>query len=300
MRRTTLLWLIGAVLVGTLPASASYTPGETLFTFADPEITESSGLARSAHRDDLWFTHNDSGDNGNLGRFFAVDATGATLNEFAVSPSVNADWEDMASGPGADGAPALFFADIGDNYEFRTVVQIYEVPEPPVNAATRDVELRPARVHLLAFEDGPHNAETFLVDPRDGSFAIVTKHPSGNSGVYVADAVGASGAPRLLRRTGTIRFDELASATSSAARQATGGDIAADRSRLVVRTYIEAFEWPLGERTLAEAVAQTPLRIPLPSARQGEAATYSRSGDAILVSSEGTSAPVHILREVGS
>lgn len=294
-RHLFLLVVLVSFIAGLAPAQAAYEPGRVLFTFTDPQITESSGLTRSTLNDGIFFTHNDSGDNGNLGRFFAVNTSGATVTEFALTPTGNADWEDMSTGTGSDGEPALFFADIGDNYEFRTAVQIYEVPEPKIVPGVPFAELRPTRMHLLVFEDGPHNAETFLVDPRDGSMAIVTKHPSGNSGIYVADLLGPSGAPRLLRRTATIRFDQLGSVATNAAREATGGDIAGDRSRLVVRTYLEAFEWQLGDRTLAEAVAQPPTRLALPTSRQGEAIAYSQDGASILTSSEGTYAPVHIL-----
>jgi len=275
------------------PARAAYGPAELLFTFKGGVITESSGIAQSRLDPSITFTHNDSGEN--LGRFFAVDPSGVTVTEFAVRGSLSADWEDMASGPGVDGAPSLFFADIGDNYEFRTVVQIYEVAEPLVEPGTPSAVVLPARAHLLAFEDGPHNAESFLVDPRDGAFAIVTKDADGQSGIYVADPIGASGVPRLLRRVASVRFDQLASQATSSGFQSTGGDIAPDRSKLVVRTYLEAFEWELGERTLAEAVAQPPLRIDLPVTRQGEAIAYTNDAEAMLISSEGAFAPVHRL-----
>lgn len=274
-----------------VPAHAAYGPAELLFTFKGGEITESSGIAQSRLDPSITFTHNDSGEN--LGRFFAVDRSGFTVTEYALRGSLSADWEDMASGPGVDGVPSLFFADMGDNYEFRTVVQIYEVAEPIVQLGMPSAVVMPTRAHLLAFEDGPHNAESFLVDPRDGAFAIVTKDADGQSGVYVADPIGASGAPRLLRRVAGIRFDQLASQATTSARESTGGDIAPDRSRLVVRTYLEAFEWELGTRTLAEAVAQAPLRIALPTTRQGEAIAYTNTADALLISSEGALAPVH-------
>ena len=59
------------------------------FTFQDPRITESSGLAASS-RSGIVFTHNDSGDSA---RFFAVDDAGRTRTTYAL-PDVQArDWE---------------------------------------------------------------------------------------------------------------------------------------------------------------------------------------------------------------
>lgn len=281
-------------------AHAAYAPAELLFTFKGSAILESSGIAQSRRDPSILFTHNDSAGAvaDALGRFFAVDAGGFTATEFSVRGGVCADWEDMAPGVASDGTPVLYLADIGDNAEVRTFSQIYEVAEPAIvpGVARADVVVR--AVHLLVYEDGPHNAETFFVDPRDNSFIVVTKDTNGRSGVYAADAGPADGSPRILRRIADIRFDQLASVPTSGALLATGGAIAADRSRLVVRTYEEAFEWELGGLHLQDALAEPPLRIALPDTQQGEAITYATDGAALLTSSEGLRGPVHRLRRL--
>src|SRR5205085_3101689 len=109
------------------------------------QITESSGVAASARRDDVLFTHNDSGDSA---RFFAVDRQGCTIGVF-TAPGVDAvDWEDMARGPGPDGAPALFLADIGDNGLGRGEIAVHRFLEPEVGtcAAPAQQALTPATV----------------------------------------------------------------------------------------------------------------------------------------------------------
>ena len=282
-------------LATTVPAHAEYAAGVQLFRFKGIRISESSGLAESWRTPGIYWTHNDSPDVGPnlLGNFFGVGPDGTTITEFSLRGSVNVDWEDMAIGPGSSGeASSLYFADFGDNYEARPFVVIYEVSEPAVNPATPVVDIVPTAVHVLAYEDGPHNAETFLVDPRDGSFAIVTKDNDGHSGLYEVAVPAPPGPPRLMARTAELDVTAIATGSSLTT---TGGAIAPDRSRLVIRTYHEAFEWELGTQTLAAALSAPPLRIALPTTQQGEAITYTADSVALLTSSEGTFGPVHRL-----
>ncbi|HVE91584.1 MAG TPA: hypothetical protein VNE62_04670 [Actinomycetota bacterium] len=280
------------------PASAGYGSAQLLFNFQDARIRESSGIAPYSRSDDIWFTHNDSGD---WARFFAVGSDGKTRARYEVAGPVAVDWEDMARGPGADGGPALFFADFGDNDEVRPTVTVYEVPEPVVPTEPSPVPLPapPSRVHHLLYEDRPHNAETLLVDPSDGSLAVVTKDGNGVSGLYEAASLG-TGLPQLLHRTMTLDLIRVASGTTASHLLTTGGAISPDGSRVVVRTYAEAFEWTIPFGHLPSAFAQTPVRVSLPTTVQGEAICYSRAGTDLVTTSEGTGAPVHRLPGAGT
>src|SRR5690348_8892731 len=163
--------LVGAALaVGALavPAgaalAASGAPGPSasalfsLFSYADPQITESSGIAASSF-DDTFYTHNDSGDSA---RFFRVDAHGNTVAVYTLRGATNVDWEDMATGTDAAGHRVLYFGDIGDNDRKRSEIAVYQVPEP--RGASSDVTWVRYR---FAYPDGSHDAEALLVNPRD-------------------------------------------------------------------------------------------------------------------------------------
>jgi hypothetical protein len=286
------------MLASFAPAAASYASGELLFTFKDARITESSGVAPSSRRDDVFFTHNDSGD---VPRFFAIRASdGATVGTYDVPDVPQAlDWEDMSSGV-VDGQPALFFADIGDNAVSRAIrpfVHIVVVAEPvvdPSKTVSADVPILDA--FALAYEDGPHNAETLLVDPVTGQLAIVTKESSGRSGVYVARDEGARYV-RTLHRVAVIDLSVLGSEAGLGNELfATGGDISPDGTRVTVRSYYEAFEWTMEDHDLGEGFAAEPQRISLPWTRQGEAIAYTRDGSSLITTSEGSHAPAHLLR----
>ena len=260
----------------------SYAPATELCRFADPRIDESSGVSASSRTSDVFYTHNDSGDSP---RFFAVDRTGATLGVFDVDGARAEDWEDMARGQTDEGKPVLFFADIGDNFRRRETIVVYEVLEPKVR--DRDATVKVLRLHELRYEDGPHDAETLLVHPRDRRMFVVTKDRDGAAGVYRAD-------DGRLERVADVRLDALVPRGSAYARAVTAGEISPDGRRVVLRTPFQAFEWDV-QTDVVEAFALEPRRIPLPETRQGEAIAYTRGGSSLVITSEGEGAPVHLL-----
>ena len=264
-----------------LAAFLSYAPATELCRFADPRIDESSGVSASSRRSDVFFTHNDSGDSA---RFFAVDRTGATLAVYDVEDAAAFDWEDMARGRTDKGEPTLLFADMGDNFHRRESVVVYEVLEPRVRG---DATVKVRRRHELHYEDKPHDAEALLVHPREGHIYVVTKELDGPAGVYRADG------DRLVR-VGEVRMDVLVSRRAAYARAVTGGEIKADGTAVVLRTPFEAFEWTI-DNDVAAAFANEPVRIPLPGTEQGEAIAYTRGGDSLVTTSEGTNAPMHVV-----
>ena len=105
-------WLLmAALLAGAAAAPGSYAPASRVCALADARITESSGLASSSRSDEVFFTHNDSGDEP---RVFAVGRNGETLTTLTVPGAANLDWEDIARGPDDHGTSCLYIGDIGD------------------------------------------------------------------------------------------------------------------------------------------------------------------------------------------
>ncbi|MGE5764695.1 MAG: hypothetical protein ACM3ZF_12735 [Mycobacterium leprae] len=170
----------GVLAAGVLvPASgAADTSGATeLFRFRDPRIDESSGLVASSHADDVFFTHNDSGDR--RGRFFAVDTGGRTLAD--IRPDVRTtDVEDIARL-----GRVLWLADIGDNRHQRDEVHLVRVPEPRLTGPVGRIEV-PAQVFRLLYPDGRHDAESLLVQPGTGRAYVATESLFGRSALYAA------------------------------------------------------------------------------------------------------------------
>jgi hypothetical protein len=255
------------------PRSCSMAAGATeLFRFRDPRIDESSGLAVSSYADDVFFTHNDSGDR--RGRFFAVDARGRTLAD--IRPDVRTtDVEDIARR-----GRELWLADIGDNRHQRDQVQLFRVPEPRLTGPVGTIEVS-ARVYRLRYPDGRHDAESLLVHPGTGRAYVATKSLFGSSALYAAP-------PRL-------DPDRVSVLTKVAhvPLLPTGGAFSPRGDRFVLRSYRYALVWRVDGDDVAAALRRPPLRVALPAQRQGEGVTVIRDGTRLAVSSEGVRAPVY-------
>lgn len=275
--------LVAALPGPAAPALCGPVPEEQLGVVRAPGAAELSGLVVSRSQPGVLFTHNDSGDSA---RIFALRLDGALLAVDRVPGAAAVDWEDMAAGPGRDGRPALYLGDIGDNAARRATVDVYRVPEPVVRPGAEGATA-PAERLSLRYPDGPHDAETLLVDPRRGDLYLVTKRADGRSGVYRAAAPLPFGGQATLRRVATLRLGPTSAAT--------GGSVSAAGDIVVVRTYGSVFVWG---RRAGEDLGRTLARRPCRSAaavyreRQGEAVALLPGGRGFLTVSEGPRSPV--------
>ena len=274
-------------------ASSELLEATVAFVFADPRITESSGLA-TASTGELVYTHNDSGDEG---RFFAVGLDGRTRTAYVLPGVEPRDWEDMARGPDEQGRSSLWLGDIGDNNAVRDHgLLVHRVLEPePTDRAEATTE--PPTSFRLRYPDGPSDAETLLVHPRTGRLYLVTKPLAGNARVYAAPERLDAGAPNQLeqvadvptRATGTPGGPGIGGLANTLV---TAGDIAPDGSRVALRTYTDVYEWTVPGDDIAAAFDGEPTITPLPERQQGEGLAYTADGDAVLVSTEGVGSQV--------
>lgn len=222
-------------------------------SLADPAIDEASGLVRSSVHDLLW-AHNDSGDSA---RVFAVGLEGQALATIELVGAPAVDWEDMALGPKVEAPETgdwLYLGDIGDNAEARPSIAVLRMAEP---ASIRDQGVGDWELLALTYPDGPHNAETLLVDPLSGDLFIVTKGEQ--TKLYGLPAPLASG-----------ELVALADPNFPSAI-ATAGDISANGDAIVVRGYAQAFLWlrPM-DASVEQAMLGEPCSIPLAAEQQGE------------------------------
>jgi len=72
------------------------------------------------------YTHNDSGD---LPRFFEADTTGAILRTIYLSQANAVDYEDITR----DDQGNFYIGDFGNNFNDRTDLTIYKIPDPDLN-----------------------------------------------------------------------------------------------------------------------------------------------------------------------
>ncbi|MFG2085846.1 MULTISPECIES: hypothetical protein [unclassified Spirillospora] len=261
---------VSAAPAGRAQATAAGTDDRVLFKIKDERITESSGLAASRRHQGVIYTHNDSG---GVPTIYALGMDGRVEATLTVGGANARDWEGIAVGEDGRGRPAIFVADIGDNLGGAwPYVTVYRIPEP---SRLRTRTLR-ATSFKIKYEDGPRNAETFMINPRTNRIYIASKLFGGK--VYEG--------PAKLRTSGFNTMRKVADAPS----MATDGAFAPDGRTCVIRTYFGARLYSVKPDG---GPGESLTSIDVPMQGQGESVTYAPDGRSILVGSEGTNQPVY-------
>ncbi|MBC8142194.1 MAG: hypothetical protein H7Y38_12220, partial [Armatimonadetes bacterium] len=261
-----------------VPLAGAFGTGSLLCTLQSPFISESSGIAASRRNPGVFWTHNDSGDGAYL---YAFDRKGKTVGVYLAHSAFAGDWEDIDVAPGADGKGSfIYIADTGDYAKNRADTCVYRIPEPVLSRQTRvGTQSRPlltetrAERLLFAYPDGFHDTEALLVHPQTGAIYLVTKEENGAADVYKFPPLKAVENPltrHVLQKIGSLTFSEAG--LHPFPNRVTGGDIAPDGKRLLVRTYYAAYEWrlPDGETDFDAIWNTAPVSVALPTQPQGE------------------------------
>jgi len=251
----------------------------------DDRITEASGIVASQRCPGCFYVHNDSG---GQPRVFLVDRTGQTRVAAQLVPAKALDYEDIALAPGEEpGTFDVCAADIGDNLAQRPNVTIYRFREVSCpEAAGQTVSAEPVS-YEARYAEGPVNAEAFVVHPLTGDGYVFTKREDGQTTVYKLAAPWDAENENVLTRVVTLTLPPAL----PLARIVTGADLAPDGRRLVLRCYVDGWEWRLPADAPADAfdrlLATQPVRLLLAPERQGEAICYAADGQSVLTVSEG-------------
>src|SRR5215204_4363216 len=168
-------------------SSPNYDKPKTVGKIESAEIKESSGLAASKCQPDVFWTHNDSGDDAFI---FALNKKGEKLGTWRVAGAKASDWEDIAEIKTPDGECVLYIGDIGNNTRVRDEFTIYRVREPKVlpenesSSKKNPASTESAEAIKFSYPDMRHDAETLIVHPTSGDIYILSKRLSGASAVY--------------------------------------------------------------------------------------------------------------------
>ncbi|GAA2563794.1 hypothetical protein [Pseudonocardia hydrocarbonoxydans] len=182
------------------------------------------------------------------------------------------DAEDLALGPDGE----YWVADTGDNERSRETVAAIVLP---VRGE--------ARLHRFTYPDGPHDAEALVVDA-DGVPFVITKEVGAPAGVYRPAAPPEGRGPFPLERVAQVSLP--ASDTEGGpiggvgTRTVTGAALSADGTVLALRTYTDAWLFPVDGGDVAAALSGQPTRIPLPGEPQGEAVAFEADGTLLSAS----------------
>ncbi|HEY7812297.1 MAG TPA: hypothetical protein VIC62_03620, partial [Nakamurella sp.] len=263
-------WAAGPTAAGATHAAMPSTRTPTAVQrcqVTDPRLAELSGLVVIGQR---MLAMSDGGDRVAV---YLLDERCriVEVHAAAVDPY---DPEDLAVG--AD--RTVWLSDTGDNRHTRATVAL--------------IALHPdgsTGVYRLTYPDGPHDAEALLLAP-DGTPYVVTKDLLGVAGVYRPVTALVAGGTVALGKVSTVRLHPTGTPGGpvGAAGQVmiTGGAVSSDGRHLALRTYTDAYVWPLAGSDVVAALAAAPVRVPLPPAPQGEAISFSADSRALVVGSE--------------
>jgi hypothetical protein len=247
------------------------------------ELGELSGLAASARHPGVFWTHNDSD---NAFRVYAIEDTGKVRATLTLTGTPPHDLEDIAVGPcePRPGAPpCIYLADTGDNFQNRHEARVYRLTEPEQLV---DATL-PAEALAFTYPDGPHNAESLVIDVRSGRLAVITKTPDSLGDVYALEGLRPDETVKAVK-LGTLR------APQDVDRLTTGADLHPSGERLLLRTYTRGWEVrrPKAQR-LEELIAGQVAEVPTASQAQAEAVAFTPEGRGYLLGSEFAGQPLY-------
>ncbi len=185
------------------PATQGLIP-EKVFDLTFGPIKEMSGIVKSKRFDDVYWIHNDSGDEA---RIFAVNSKGKVIypaylpvygedheegksewQGHKILIAANSDWEDIAVDD-----EMLYLSEMGNNGNARRDLGIYVVPEPNPRAvpATRILKFLPIRYpeqETFPAKDWRFDSEAIFIFRK--KLYLITKHrQAGQIGTFKKGAV---------------------------------------------------------------------------------------------------------------
>ncbi|MEJ2856174.1 MULTISPECIES: hypothetical protein [unclassified Saccharothrix] len=284
MRTALVALALGSALTLTAGSASAAEPAVAdVCAITDASLEELSGLASSG---DEWFAVNDS-DNGRV-EVQVLDRSCAVTRTI-TAPANPYDIEDLAQT--RDGT--LWLADTGDNGKTRETIALHAISPNGKSALYR-----------LTYPDGRHDAEALLMSP-DGVPHVVTKEPIGSALVYRPTGPLTPEAPTPLEQVGRVSLRTTDTPggpleSTVVTRLVTGGTMSHDGRVAALRTYTDAYLFPVPDGDLAKALQSDPVRVPLPNEPQGEAIAFDPDGTLLSASEFATGATTSTLRAVPS
>ena len=247
-------------------------------------IDEASGIVASRKNENVFWVHNDSGDNN---RIYAFNHEGTHLGVYYLDGCSARDWEDMATGPGpTDEEYYLYIGEIGDNDAEYNQKYIYRVIEPIVDSEQSPVTetIYGAEIINYQYPDGNRDAETLMVDPLTKDIYIISKRE---------DPVNISrlAYPQSMTETVTPEFmmdiDFYPEINNGSSQYIVAGDISVDGLEILVKSYLDIFYFSRNpDQTIMDAFNQGFVTVPYISEVQGEAIAWHPQGFGYFTTSE--------------
>jgi hypothetical protein len=264
-------------------------PGKALCTIRDSRLISLSGLGIIPTG---FVVINDNTGSNTRDRVFFLDKSCKVASRTVTYPNGARDPEDLAIGK--DGA--VWVADIGDDplNPTRTSIGVWKVPASGSQAT----------LYRMRYPDGKHDAEAMLLDANDQPI-ILTKE-AGVSRIYTPATpiapISSNSQGVALKKVGEFRPQRTGTSTPLSLigqLQVSGAANSPDRTKVVVRTLSDAYEWDVPDGDVVKAITTGKPRItPLPEEPQGEAIAYSADGGTFYTVSDTEELPRDVLPQI--
>ncbi|MEO3777348.1 hypothetical protein ABGB16_10955 [Micromonospora sp. B11E3] len=256
-------------------------PGKKRCTVTDERLRELSGLVATKSG---YLVVNDSSQIEARKRVFFLDTKCKPARE-PVRYSGNGpfDTEDLALSPDGE---TLWIADTGDNITSAQRRERVAVWTMPVDGSERPV------LHRLSYPEGkPHDAEALLIGD-DNKPLIITKVASGKAEIFTPSGKLKSGDtdPAPMTKVGEVSLPKTNTPNllNTIGRVAiTGAARSPDGSRVVLRTYADAFEYDVAGGDIVGALTKGKPKVTQLTDPFGEAISYTTDGKSFVTVSDG-------------
>ncbi len=287
IRKRNILLLVILLLFGGSYVRHKYLVGQITVSgrLSDREMSETSGIAASGIFKDMFYVHNDSGDES---RFFMISPNGKLHHILKYGDNSNDDCEDVAVGPGpVKDKSYVYLADIGDNGSNRDAITIYRFEEKKSWLKDSIVHLTPQKLYLQ-YPDGPKDAETLMIDPIDKLFYIVTKRKD-TVKIYTSPLAHKANNTLTLTYRGKLYFEG-----TKPFKWITSGDITKDGDKVLLKSYDKVYFWKRsGNEHIWETLQKPPQIITYQVEKMGEAIGFAADGKSYYTVSEGVYTPIY-------
>lgn len=269
---------------GACTACAEYAAPRLVANISSSDLAEVSGIAASWRTPGAFFVHNDRA----RPDVYAIDRAGTVLAHYAVPGAEVSDVEDIGVGPCPTGT-CVFLADIGGNLSPREQYAILRMPEPTAVDPPATLAFESYR---FSYEDGRHNAEGLLVEPRTGRLYVVTKVADGQpSSVYALPPD-----PSATALNTAIKVVDLP-VPASGGRAVSASSAHPCGAGFLLRTYDAVYEFRIApSEPFESAFSASPVRVAEPSEPQSEGISYLSDGSGFVTTGETAAAPIYETR----
>ena len=233
-------------------------------------VPEVSGIAAATTNGSnlLWLIE----DSGNPARMALVNKNSELVKYVDVPGSVNRDWEDIISILHQDRSPLkreIYIGDIGNNDAASIDAVIYHFDEPETGAYL----IGQVQAIHFSYDDGPRDAEAFLVDQKTRDIFIITKRDSRSRIYRITYPYQTQNTAKF---AGELPYTGVVSASAGA------GDM-----EFLVKTYQKVYHYRRnGNESIPTCLLGTSLPAPYQQELQGESICFAWDGSGYYTLSE--------------